>query len=247
MEKYHQARQRQLESSQKAQEKDKGKGKGAVSTTESTKSDSAAADPLVHLLGALIHFWKKKFIINAPGLRKNGYSSMTELAQILSAQGGLQEGEAGMEGLTSERIENLRAYREMARKLEGSRDVGAQFFTALLRALGFETRMVFSLQPLGFRFHAREGVNRNGNITQAPMESLLGERDASGGGRKKKRGPEHSKKPTRKRRKASTPESDAEQSEISEDEGPDSQSEEDEPMISKYKCVFKLTGHMLIS
>ena len=238
VEKYHQAQQ---ESSQKAR-KGKGKGKGAISATESTKSESAAVDPLVHLLGALVHFWKKKFIINTPGLRKNGYSSMAELAQMLSAHGGLQEDEKGREASTSERIGNLRAYREMARRLEGSRDVGAQFFTALLRALGFETRMVFSLQPLGFRFHESEEMNRNENVTEWPMESPSGERGTPGAGRKKKQGP---KKPTWERRRASTPELDTE---VFGDEGPDSRLEEDEePMISKYNYVFKLIGHMLIS
>jgi xeroderma pigmentosum group C-complementing protein len=34
--------------------------------------------------------------------------------------------------------------------MQGSRDVGAQLFTALIRALGIEARLVGSLQPLGF-------------------------------------------------------------------------------------------------
>ncbi|RPB25614.1 Rad4-domain-containing protein [Terfezia boudieri ATCC MYA-4762] len=231
VEKYHQARQRQLESSQKVQEKGKSKsnGKDTFCVTESTKSESTASDPLVHLLGALIHFWKKRFLINAPGLRKNGYLSMSELAQMLSAKGGLQEGEEGMKASTSERVENLRAYREMARKLEGSRDVGAQFFTALLRALGFEARLVFSLQPLGFRFHECEEDNGNEHLT-------LGERDASGAGRKNKRGPGSSKKLAGKRKKAPRVKLDAEQSEVSEDKGPESQFEEDEePMMTEQK------------
>ncbi|KAF8450103.1 Rad4 transglutaminase-like domain-containing protein [Terfezia claveryi] len=235
VEKYHQARQRQLESSQKVQEKGKSKskstGKGAFCATESAKFESTASDPLVHLLGALIHFWKKQFIINAPGLRKNGYLSMAELAEMLSAKGGLQEGERGTKASTSERVENLRAYREMARKLEGSRDVGAQFFTALLRALGFEARLVFSLQPLGFRFHECEEKNGNEHIT-------LGERDASGAGRKKKRAPESSKKPTGKRKKAPKLESDAEHSEVSEDEGPELQFEEDDEPMMKQKSTL---------
>ena len=87
---------------------------------------------------------------------------MTELAQIFSAKVCLQEDEKGREGS----IESLRTYREMAKKLEGSRDVG---------------------------------VGRT------------------------KRSSEHSKKPARRQRKASTPESGAEQSEISEDEELDSQ------------------------
>ncbi|EFX05961.1 DNA repair protein [Grosmannia clavigera kw1407] len=39
---------------------------------------------------------------------------------------------------------------QAARSLRGSRDVGAQLFCALLRAVGVETRLVCSLQPLSF-------------------------------------------------------------------------------------------------
>lgn len=37
-----------------------------------------------------------------------------------------------------------------ANKLEGSRDVGAQIFCALLRSIGVDARLVCSLQPLPF-------------------------------------------------------------------------------------------------
>jgi xeroderma pigmentosum group C-complementing protein len=44
--------------------------------------------------------------------------------------------------------------------MSGSRDFGAQIFTALLRSLGVETRLVFSLQPLGFNFGKAEDFHR---------------------------------------------------------------------------------------
>jgi xeroderma pigmentosum group C-complementing protein len=44
--------------------------------------------------------------------------------------------------------------------MQGSRDFGAQLFTALLRALGAETRLIFSLQPLGFNFGKAEDAHR---------------------------------------------------------------------------------------
>ena len=44
--------------------------------------------------------------------------------------------------------------------MKGSRDFGAQLFTALLRALGVETRLIFSLQPLGFNFGKQEDAHR---------------------------------------------------------------------------------------
>jgi len=42
----------------------------------------------------------------------------------------------------------LSDFREIARTLEGSRDMGAQLFCALLRSAGVEARLVCSLQPL---------------------------------------------------------------------------------------------------
>src|SRR5208282_6598793 len=44
--------------------------------------------------------------------------------------------------------------------MTGSRDFGAQLFTALLRALGVETRLIFSLQPLGYSFGKQEDAHR---------------------------------------------------------------------------------------
>src|SRR3569833_508848 len=41
-------------------------------------------------------------------------------------------------------------FREAAKSLKGSRDVGAQLFCSLLRAAGVEARLVCSLQPLSF-------------------------------------------------------------------------------------------------
>ncbi|KAI1846014.1 hypothetical protein JX266_007823 [Neoarthrinium moseri] len=41
-------------------------------------------------------------------------------------------------------------FREAAKKLKGSRDVGAQLYCALLRSAGVEARLVCSLQPLTF-------------------------------------------------------------------------------------------------
>ena|SRR5579859_5378494 len=44
--------------------------------------------------------------------------------------------------------------------MSGSRDFGAQLFTCLLRSLGVETRLVYSLQPLGFSFGKQEDAHR---------------------------------------------------------------------------------------
>ena len=44
----------------------------------------------------------------------------------------------------------LSDFREAAKSLSGSRDVGAQLYCALLRTAGVEARLVCSLQPLSF-------------------------------------------------------------------------------------------------
>lgn len=154
----------------KQEGKRKGKGKGKGKATEAPLAtveiaDSPATDQLVRLMGILIHWWKKKFTITAPGLRKHGYRSFEQLAR--EREGPATEkylfttGRKDAKGeevfsefqLRGETIRGKEGFRELAAKCEGSRDTGAMFFTALLRALGFEeARMVFSLQPLGFGF-----------------------------------------------------------------------------------------------
>lgn len=59
-----------------------------------------------------------------------------------------------------EKFENIAAFRRTAKTLKGSRDFGAQLFTALLYALGADTRLLFSLQPLGFNFGKQEDAHR---------------------------------------------------------------------------------------
>ena len=45
---------------------------------------------------------------------------------------------------------DLKDFKEAAKTLSGSRDLGAQLFCALLRSMAVDTRLVFSLQPLPF-------------------------------------------------------------------------------------------------
>jgi len=112
----------------------------------------SAGDPLLRLLRHLSAYWKAKFHVTAPSLRKRGYLSPAILAAEINAWK-----ETPMHSDTfGERIENLEAFRELARKCEGSRDVGQQLFTALVRGLGIEARMVVSLQPVGFGWSQSE-------------------------------------------------------------------------------------------
>ncbi|KIW33011.1 uncharacterized protein PV07_04515 [Cladophialophora immunda] len=113
---------------------------------EPGKPDMSNGDPLISLMKVLAAYWKKRFAITAPGLRKGGYGTRLRLKQIIQSQ---RNDEHNPEE-HGERIRDIQEFRELARKSEGSRDVGAQMFTALLRGLGIEARLVASLQPSGF-------------------------------------------------------------------------------------------------
>lgn len=136
-----------------------------------------ATDPILKLLGILVHWWKKKFTVDKPGMRKNGYKTLSrfqdekeqESEKLLFTTG--NRGRDGQETHTifmnqGEKVENLEHFRELAMECKGSRDTGAMLFTALLRAIGLETRMIFSLQPLGFGFTERESFTE----TRLPTE-----------------------------------------------------------------------------
>jgi len=137
----------------------KGKGKAAEITNLRSQRDWSAAkrledasgstsgsDPLLRLLKALRIYWRSRFRITAPGLRKIGYMSLERIDEELKSF----NGEAHDPERHGERIATLEDFRQHGRDMEGSRDVGAQLFTALLRGLGIEARMVANLQPLGF-------------------------------------------------------------------------------------------------
>ncbi|KAK4548223.1 hypothetical protein LTR36_010093 [Oleoguttula mirabilis] len=112
----------------------------------------SAGDPLLRLLKVLTAYWRKRFTITAPGLRKQGYMSMRRLGEeVKSWQKNQNDAEHH-----GERIESLSQLRKLAHECEGSRDVGAQLFAALLRGLGMETRMVVNLQPAGLGWSKSE-------------------------------------------------------------------------------------------
>lgn len=121
---------------------------------EPGKPDMSQGDPLVHLLRVLAAYWKKRFAITAPGLRKRGYGTKQSMKQIIYS---FRNDEHDPEE-HGERIRDLGEFRQLARKCEGSRDVGAQLFTALLRGLGIESRLAASLQPSGFGWTKAEQV-----------------------------------------------------------------------------------------
>ena len=147
----------------KLQPKSKGKGKQpaqnpardwgkAAERLEKGVPDMSHGDPLFKLMKSLNAWWKQRFRITQPGLRKIGYMDMRRLAKI---RGGHENEEHDPEKY-GERIKSLEEFRICAQECNGSRDVGAQLFTALLRGLGLEARMVANLQCLGFGWSKAE-------------------------------------------------------------------------------------------
>lgn len=150
-------------------------------------------DPLYRLIKFLAAYWRKRFTITAPGLRKQGYKPLATLEEEIASFKNHQHDpkEHG------ERIGNLDEFRDCAKRCEGSRDIGAQLFVALLRGLGLEARLVASLQPVGFGWN----VNEEANLTKKrpkrtqPRESHAIDRSNSD---RKPNGTDHKLKARRK-------------------------------------------------
>lgn len=115
---------------------------------ESGTPDLSHGDPTIRLLRYFAAYWQKRFRITAPSLQKQGYLPPAELEA--EVKGWLKDGNDAEQ--FGEKVRNVEELRIAAKKCEGSRDVGAQLFTALMRGVGLDARMVASLQPVGFGF-----------------------------------------------------------------------------------------------
>lgn len=145
---------------------------------ENRKPDLSRGDPIIPLLKILAAFWKKRFSVTAPGLRKIGYTSAAvRQRQIRSFQNEKHDPEKH-----GEKIESLVEFRKLARKCEGSRDVGAQLFTALLRGIGIESRLVANLQPSGFGWTRNEEAEKRTSGKPLAQESEESSSGISEGG-----------------------------------------------------------------
>ncbi|MCJ1466720.1 hypothetical protein MMC07_005340 [Pseudocyphellaria aurata] len=125
-------------------------------------------DPLIRLLKVLAAYWKKRFIITAPQLRKQGYKPLAQLeTEIASLKNDPHDPEKHGEILGS-----IYALKDLAKKCAGSRDVGAQLFTALIRGLGIEARLVASIQPVGFGWGKAEeaAIKRRKDLNETKLE-----------------------------------------------------------------------------
>ncbi|KFY69516.1 hypothetical protein V496_00193 [Pseudogymnoascus sp. VKM F-4515 (FW-2607)] len=145
------------EDSEKKEKVKKGKGRSQADWSSSAQRveigsvNMSHGDPLFALLNRLSSYWKKRFTITAPGLKKIGYMSLQRIDEEIKSNRAEYDFERH-----GERIESKDSLKELAKDHEGSRDVGAQLFTALLRGLGLEARMVVSLQPVGFGWSKNE-------------------------------------------------------------------------------------------
>ena len=138
---------------------------GPAQRQERGAPNMSRGDPTLRLLKILAAYWKKRFTITAPALRKQGYKALAALEeQCASYKNDKHDPEQH-----GERIGDLVAFRELAKGCEGSRDVGAQLFTALIRGLGIEARLVTSLQPVGFGWNKNEEASqKRTNVSKVP-------------------------------------------------------------------------------
>ena len=129
--------------------------------------DMSQGDPIIRLLKGLATYWKKKFSITAPGLRKQGYKSEKRLSMEI----GLFETNKHDINTDGEQIKGAKDFCEHATMHAGSRDVGVQLFVSLLRGLGLEARLVASLQPIGFGWSKNEEAFLNKKPPSQAMQS----------------------------------------------------------------------------
>ncbi|GAW19906.1 hypothetical protein ANO14919_093990 [Xylariales sp. No.14919] len=134
----------------------------AADRLERGAPDMSQGDPLFRLMKYLVAWWKQRFRITAPGLRKWGYMDARRLGKLRAA---FEKEEHAPERF-GERVENIDKFRQLAQDCTGSRDIGAQLFTALLRGMGLEARLVANIQSLGFGWSkVEEAAEINGQQT----------------------------------------------------------------------------------
>ncbi|GJC78470.1 DNA repair protein rhp42 [Colletotrichum liriopes] len=137
----------------------------AAERLEEGAVDMSHGDPLFRLMKSLVAWWRQRFRVTAPGIRKWGYMPPERLGRLRKAW----ETEDHDQERFGERINGLEGFRKCAQECTGSRDTGSQLFTALMRALGLEARMVANLQPLGFGWTKLEEANPEKERSALPV------------------------------------------------------------------------------
>ncbi|KAL5341355.1 hypothetical protein BJX70DRAFT_396074 [Aspergillus crustosus] len=104
----------------------------------------------------------KRFQITCPGLRRAHWANDSD-ALRRKTEGIMSEAEVFL---------SREDFRKQAKTMQGSRDLGAQLFCALLRSLAVEARLVCSLQPLPF-----SGATRDIPATPEPQAIVISSDD----------------------------------------------------------------------
>ncbi|BFZ53902.1 hypothetical protein PYCC9005_000933 [Savitreella phatthalungensis] len=100
---------------------------------------------LIEWLGKAKTWFRRKFSILKPGLRRYGYRREREVQELLH--------DAPQH---YEEFSDYKAYLHAAKLMAGSVDLGAQLFTALIRSYHLRARLVFSVQALGYKWNNAE-------------------------------------------------------------------------------------------
>ncbi|KAA8911709.1 hypothetical protein TRICI_003724 [Trichomonascus ciferrii] len=93
------------------------------------------------LLERTMLYFRQRFKIISTALRRLGYTEGTNIDS---------------EKYIGESFASFKEYKAQLLRFSGSRDLGAQLFTCLMRAMGLEARLVFSLPVLGHEFNKNE-------------------------------------------------------------------------------------------
>ncbi|KAL7810022.1 hypothetical protein V8C44DRAFT_123326 [Trichoderma aethiopicum] len=101
-------------------------------------SQFGRTESLKNGLKLVADMWKAKFEITERGMRRALWAEKVEDLDSYEPPDDMES------------CLDKSDFREAAKKLQGSRDVGAQLYCALLRSVGVRARLVCSLQPLSF-------------------------------------------------------------------------------------------------
>ncbi|KAG5965027.1 hypothetical protein E4U57_004639 [Claviceps arundinis] len=118
-------------------------------TPSSRLTQFGQAESLKNGLKQSIDLWKTKFIVTERGLRRALWAEDVEQLEHYELPSDMDS------------CLDRAAFRDAAKQLQGSRDVGAQLYCAMLRSVGVRARLVCSLQPLACTSSAPPMPNPN--------------------------------------------------------------------------------------
>lgn len=122
-------------------------------------------------LQAILDMWGKKFWINCKGLSQpywHEYDSSKNVHYLYGTQNEVTDSYLKMQALVEEGLHITKnGFLAACKTLQGSRDLGAQLFCALLRSAGVTCRLVCSLQVLPFSFSVKMDTPRIGGTPDA--------------------------------------------------------------------------------